>query len=381
MSKKKLMRMMAMESLEVETISSDTGHESDANPFSVDDTSDSGLTVSSSDQESVAEKIRFIEAKQKILKQAAVMLSEEELYDASTALSVCEGPNTLPSETQGSIWNEAKGILRALNTKASETDAALSRDYPRPSIRGPSQRSRKRPKIDTSRVQRIDSTVYDPTLDLPAGGQAVNTLCPVQIDGMWMAQALLRSSRSQGIQRSGRDRTYDNRWKIVSDPTQRYSVGLLPPSHLGLKSSIDIQEAMSVSQEARLVTMSTPPFSVVHANKAFLHVAGCQSCDIVGVPVESIFQVSSLEPLDSNEGIAGILFESQLLNQDIHVNIRVIPVVDRRSMCLSHVLVQLVGRTDETTFQPQVPPVPRVADPLGATRDHAHSHEMVGAMG
>ena len=120
------------------------------------------------------------------------------------------------------------------------------------------------------------------------------------------------------------DRQDQPSWRmVVSDGSLSASSRLVPPATMSLQHAVDLQDVITVTDEARLVVESTPPFCIVvrvhcqqpiptssslhspilyslllflfvqHANKAFLECANLQGTDaLVGRPVESIFRVS-----------------------------------------------------------------------------------------
>lgn len=169
----------------------------------------------------------------------------------------------------------------------------------------------------------------------------------------------------------------DCRWRVVSDPVT-CSLGLLPPNSMSLPNAVDLQEAIAVTDQARLVTQSTPPFCVVHVNRAFLLLAGLGAREhIIGKPVESMIQITQPIPKTENDAASAAPTSADDDDDDgendqrcldsiisLHQNhtacrIRVVPVVDRsrrrrisrnrRSSRMSHVLIQVLP---STTTQP-----------------------------
>ena len=203
-----------------------------------------------------------------------------------------------------------------------------------------------------------------------------------------LSLALVLGSKINSQQLPGSDSFGDARWKIVSDPRQRYSLGLLPPSHVHLTSSIDIQEAISFTPEARIVTTSTPPFSVVHANKAFLQKADCSSRDLIGNPIESIIHVTDVIPVTAGGQSQGVIIEGVLSvagsGEDKPCRIRVVPVTDRQSSCLSHVMIQIEddGSHEEAACATEARSSRVSAPGRRASQDlKSYPQEMVGAVG
>jgi hypothetical protein len=191
----------------------------------------------------------------------------------------------------------------------------------------------------------------------------------------------------------------DDIWTVVSDPLT-CSSGLLPPSGRFIQNAVEIEEAISFTTEARLVTQSTPPFLVVHVNRAFLLMAGLNAKEsLIGRPVESIVKVIGEVPTTAtattttpttattpcSNTLRGVIFSPDNLTA---CRIRALPVVDRSRRqristdvhsCMSHVLIQVEPDTTVRAPCPQqesVQSLQTVVQPCSsATRN------VVGAVG
>jgi len=166
----------------------------------------------------------------------------------------------------------------------------------------------------------------------------------------------------------------DCRWRVVSDPVT-CALGLVPPRNMSLTHAVPLGDAIAVTDQARLVTQSTPPFCVVHVNRAFLLLAGLGDSKehIIGRPVETMVQIlpgamargpplhRQLDDKDDDERF----FESivSLRGRVTPCRIRVVPILSQSSRrcrrriskdryisspassssaaCMSHVLVEV----------------------------------------
>ena len=183
-----------------------------------------------------------------------------------------------------------------------------------------------------------------------------------------MARALLWG---EPCQRS----VIDCSWQKFYDPYS-CSGGLIPPTNMSMKHAVDLQEAMTVTDEPRLLTQAAPPFNVVHVNRAFLLLAGVGDCakphSMVGRPVESFFQVTQVvgPPEDKQQNY----LESILALDDakrLTCRIKIIPIMDRRKRrrlsvdmnrmysCMSHVLIKVQQVSEHVNDHPS-----RSATPL-----------------
>jgi hypothetical protein len=82
----------------------------------------------------------------------------------------------------------------------------------------------------------------------------------------WLTKALLWSSSGSSRDESATARTAalpsQGSWTVATDPFT-YTFGLVPPPAVSLDDAFDLQDVINVSQEARVVTQSSPPFCVV----------------------------------------------------------------------------------------------------------------------
>jgi hypothetical protein len=284
-----------------------------------------------------------------------------------------------------------------------------------------------RGQINLTRVQHVDSLSYDHKTAAPSQmdqqddmkeQQQLLAKLPTVVfgKGQWMAQALVwmssasssssSSSQQQVVTEEDSDDSYSNnnsssssssnnhdnivinpqdcRWKVISDPFT-CSLGLVPPSNISMQqmSHVTIEEALSFTTEARLVTQPTPPFCVVFVNKAFMQLAGGLKSkeSLIGKPVESILLLASSasasfaleqqqqQPQELNTPFAAVatadeqhsqqsMLHCMLSSEDRVVaacRMQVVPVLDRfrrrrLSMssysCMSHLMIRVLPSDD-----------------------------------
>jgi hypothetical protein len=353
---------------------------SDSDPF--DDTSDED-----NEETSISRRIDFLSEKRSLLKRAYKVMAQEENYDAAIAIDTVRNPKV---EAYNSIWTQAKGVLKELNEAAgtstlsssfssfranddNNTGDQQSGGYLRAKKNNPDPSD---PKIDKSSVRRViakrsGDVEVSRRDDVRELSYISSIPSPVFGDGQWLAQALVYSAPTthqvQPITSA------DCRWKVVSDPFTS-ALGLVPPSSVSMNNAVDIQEATAFTEEPRLVTQSTPPFCVVHANKAFLILANLPAQDtLIGRPIESVIQVTQQDidmsrpadiMIDTPENITnsdddGRYLESILSRGDKKAcRIQVVPVLDRSQRqsitetsysCMSHVLIRVRESTTSST--------------------------------
>ena len=99
----------------------------------------------------------------------------------------------------------------------------------------------------------------------------------------------------------------------------------------------------------RIIVQSTPPFRVVHVNKAFSKFASRAATEVIGKPIEALVQVSheftcaSYENSDISDG--AMCMESKFLDSDQTTKISVTPVVDKSKSCqegMTHLLIKML---------------------------------------
>ena len=108
--------------------------------------------------------------------------------------------------------------------------------------------------------------------------------------------------------------------------------------------------------------MPTPPFAVVHINKAFCTMTGLSPAQVIGSPVEKVIQVvqeipkvsmSDLQDADTRADLRGRFLLRPAGTKDLlpMCEVHVAPITDRsqESRGMSHVLVKIkpVEPTDE----------------------------------
>ena len=342
--------------------------------------SDSDIMFSSDEDdafsEDMEETIDFIRQKQGILKRAAgVLFDEEEIYNASTAkrtshMTEAENPSS-------SIWEQAKRLVPQKKVPPKWTNIRRNFVENRRGEKKMLQPNPRDPAINLGDVGHVDSAVYDRSESSEeSDNDDMDELPEVAFhQGQWMAQALIRSSSTFVSDQPSNPA--DCLWKVISDPLT-CSLGLLPPPSISMEHGMTIEDALALSGEARILTQATPPFCVVHVNKAFMMLAGLVSkASIIGTPVESILQVTqdimgTPKTNPENDFIRARFLRSRVLpvvpndddnnNNDsdedyVHCRMMVVPVMNRsrrrrlmpharqgkRYSCMSHVLIRIGG--------------------------------------
>jgi hypothetical protein len=316
----------------------------DENPTSGDG-SDSDPALFSDDEIDYS----FVQAKQKILKRAADIFFHEERFDALTDLS--EHRRYDPSAE--SIWDEAKDFMRTLDqvtgpitktTKVKKPAAGRASKKPKlAEIRkceNPCD-----PRVDVTLVGRNSSTKFGRDIALVKCNisSSLNVLpTSFMTQCQWMTQVLLYNKASRPL--DSNNSTDTPCWKIMSNPLD-CSCGMIPPSSMDMARRVDLNFALSIVDEARLVTQSMPPFSVVHVNRAFQKLADlpCDQC-LLGKPIESVIHV----PTDSvpTEESDHVFWSSIITMSNTQCRLEAFPVVQGRSlqstssdMYMSHILI------------------------------------------
>jgi hypothetical protein len=365
--------------------SGDSGYNSDVgvdNATSEDTTSEEGQTSESEpfpfssessscdEEEDMDAQIEYLGEKQKLLKRASHVLACEEAYTASNALFEVYQRK---EDAIDSIWSQAREYLELQKNQGDEGGGTASETACMPPPPTSPTRivklvhSPRDPSIDVSQVECTTSKKYQDgysdSTAVSGPSSLLQELSPVNMfrDGQWMAQALVWSTQKSTGKSSSSANKLSKHWRVISDP-QTCTLGLMPPSDLSMKDSVCLEEAITMTDEPRLVAQSTPPFCVVYVNKAFLVLAGLKSSrNIIGKPIESVVQVT--------QEINGQRHESRYLESELLLSqsssskkrkacrIRVVPVVDRskrrrlanhhhrRSSAsyMSHILVPVLG--------------------------------------
>lgn len=339
-----------------------SGFDSDEWPHSSD------ITAQDEDTDSCFD---FLNSKQRILARVSEVLGREEKFTASKALKAAKQTSFPSSE----LMKEARSVLWTLGLRANAFEPQILPTLS-PKYTAWSRKSPRHPAIDVSYCEHLQADIWKSRQRAIAKSQhrGANTLLnlprSVFCEGQWMAQALVWSAPSIQ-QRKEADQSDQFLWKVISNPMTQ-SLGLLPPTGISMENAIDIEEAVAISDEARVVTQSTPPFCVVYANKAFLELSGIQSKDsIIGRPVETIIHVpdpsaistdsvgSDVVQLSEKKSLSGSL----CFKEDTVCTISVTPVVDQnrkheprnlnplaiknvanhggKYSCMSHILIQI----------------------------------------
>ena len=339
--------------------------------------SDAVSTGSDDDSsEDVEETIEFLRQKQGILKRASTFLfNQEEAYDASTAKTAWQ-TNLRDTSSSVSIWNQAKRVV----PQKKSMNATINVRRGGPGSNGGERKvvklNPRDPTIDLGEVQQVSSANFgggngiDEEEEEDDSGSIDGLPEVIFPQGQWMAQGLVRSSDKFSTE-GPQSNPSDCRWKVVSDPLT-CSLGLVPPPSITMEHGMSIEEALSISQEGRLLTQATPPFCIVYVNKAFMMLAGIKAKEsLIGKPVESVLQVGQdilrTPKVDPDEDflaarflrsvVAPLVPEEDSTSEDfIHCSMMIVPVMDRsrrrrltpphnrqarRYSCMSHVLIRI----------------------------------------
>jgi hypothetical protein len=324
------------------------------------------------DDEEIDEKIDYLREKQSLLQRAALCFSREAAYNAATAMS---DTTRAPVDDSDTIWAEAREYLdsrAALNHEAPLDDTTVSSENERnttmmpPPPKKPNlawvkrNRNPRDSRIDVSSVLRTSSKAHEAeNVPYAADTDDASSSSTLQIhsyinmfrQGQWMAEALVWATSKGGDsnpankkRRRCRYSENNTNWRVISDP-RTCTLGLVPPCPL--TESLPLQEAVRITDEARLVAQSTPPFCVVYVNRAFLLFAGLTSShSIVGKPIETVLQVTQ-EIRNQKTYLQSVLCTPN--QPDRSCRIRVVPVVHEGGSCkhrtthasqyMSHIMV------------------------------------------
>ena len=132
----------------------------------------------------------------------------------------------------------------------------------------------------------------------------------------------------------------------------------------------------------RLVTLSAPPFQVVHSNKSFCIFSGLSSQDIIGRPVESLLQLSRDGDRTTVSPPARRALNNCFIVSAIPCQLEVMPVTDKFRNPrggMSHLLVRVQARdTADDGGGNCIDGSALLAKDLGV---HGHQHHVLGAVG
>eukprot|EP00980_Cylindrotheca_fusiformis_P018081 scaffold5799_cov110-Cylindrotheca_fusiformis.AAC.8 len=244
----------------------------------------SSLSSSGSDNSgNIEEQIVFLQEKKKLLIRALNAMKQEEAYDTLNARSYASG-----SIQAGSfLWQEAKEIVNLLKEQEGIDVEPIQRKV-LPSKRKCHDTSpkRKRLRIDLSSVTCISASDFNKHGDTPSPTQPMAT---VVFKGQWMVKALAHFVPSILHQREPHDDTM-GKLEVVDDPNLGLLVMSVPriPFSLG----VSLKTALSFTSLPQLITTPAPPFSIIHANKAFLVFSGLSSREeVICKPVETILRI------------------------------------------------------------------------------------------
>jgi hypothetical protein len=304
-------------------------------------TADGEESLSSSDTiENVDSMIEYLHEKQSLLQRAGDEFRREENYTAATARKYAK--LGLVNDPVNSIWTIAKQLKHVYFISSSTETASSESSSSVQNVDGSSKLnladitahviSPKHPEIDLSKVSCRPSLPMTASTEESETDNDTNTDLSLSINPpsflgrTWMAKAI---AESLSITLDVGTATTDE-WRIVFDPIT-HSSGIIPPNGVSstLADCMLLDDAVGLVSEARLVVRSTPPFSVVFANRAFLQLyGGCNGKEaIVGKPVESIIHDISNFALVQDRNTSNSRFVLHANEQPCIIQIT--PVVDR----------------------------------------------------
>lgn len=85
--------------------------------------------------------------------------------------------------------------------------------------------------------------------------------------------------------------------------------------------SILISEALSLCNQPRLVTLSTPPFTIVHVNAAYTRLTGATSCSVLGQPLKTLVNDNNKSFMMENQQQQGVQCEDEPSLTSLHNDI------------------------------------------------------------
>jgi hypothetical protein len=139
-------------------------------------------------------------------------------------------------------------------------------------------------------------------------------------------------------------------------------------------------QKLTLLHEYRLVTLSAPPFCVVHANKALCIFSGLASSEIIGKPVESLLQVIVDQDTSALSLTASGTLRSNFILSKRPCQLEVMPVTDmfrnpRGGM--SHLLVKVHARDEAQAGLRNA----AIAGSLSKNMSMKGHHQVFGAVG
>mmetsp|Transcript_13963 Transcript_13963/g.33508 ORF Transcript_13963/g.33508 Transcript_13963/m.33508 type:complete len:550 (+) Transcript_13963:352-2001(+) len=364
---------------------------------SKDESSCSSLSGSCTDSD-LDDEIEFLEEKKNILKRASEAMKREEAYTAFHARSIVAGESV--SRAGSSLWEEARGILDVMR---KEGDLDEWKDMPE--VLSPIGNFKscngnqglllldeqgvlrmddldlpinptKRPKIDFSSVGKVTAKDHH----LSAGGCRESS----RKNGMVLQDSSLPASIVEATPILPHDSSSLGHWMTqamvfqipaLAGPSSNSTNGMLDvyldpnlgplvvsPTHVPFQNAIQLAKALEITASAQIITMPTPPFAVVHINKAFCTMTGLSPAQVIGSPVEKVIQVvqeipkvsmSDLQDADTRADLRGRFLLRPAGTKDVlrMCEVHVAPITDRsqESRGMSHVLVKIkpVEPTDE----------------------------------
>ncbi|KAL3914347.1 MAG: hypothetical protein SGILL_006138 [Bacillariaceae sp.] len=328
-----------------------------------DSSVDSNDSSSISSAEDIDTEIAYLKSKQKILERASSKLRQEQAYVACNARGILRGDFSRESK----LWAEAKCVLDVLKKESKLSESSDSDPSP-PKRESPAHQAvefhipaAKRPKIDLVNVNKVSagslrgnvtptrsiisdlSTIASPALPRSVDSPEVNTIAVQSSHSHWMPQVMVYQIPALV------SRNAITSLDVMLDP----NVGLLvvSPEHLPFQNGIQLTKALEFTTSAQIIAMSTPPFAIVHVNKAFCEASGLSHADVIGKPVEEIIEVEQDIPSDVDSVGSPLPLQSRFLISDgKKCLIHVAPITDRsqNTRGMTHILVKIEEVADSS---------------------------------
>ena len=267
------------------------------------------------DKDTLSDRIAFLKEKQDILSRFSSHLNSEDVYVAYHAKLGGR------KRTEPEIWKRARKLAKS-----------NGKEKPPPAIIIPEKKLKATPRdlsIDINRVKTVsasDTTILSAS---DSSQSIVRKSAPLDTIDHWMIKTIERSHRP----------LTNKKWEYI--PCHDYQPALVPP--FACDDQMTMDQAIEITDEARIIASATPPFVVVYSNRAFLMMLRSPE-SIIGSPVESIIQVES----DYNEATGPV--HGRLRDQNdclVHVD----PIFDesRDAKVVTHILVRVEAATSASS--------------------------------
>lgn len=312
-----------------------------SSPSSTAESSGDSSEIESSDIES---EISFLQKKQTLMKRAISAMKREEEYDASQAREIIQ----LSKSDCSPLWQEAKEVLEVLNRRGDKESAPKTKKRP-PQVKSHVKiQAPKRSRIDLSSVVCLSAHDFEEKFALNVSPNALPAMTSMPLEcstGSWVGFALACCLSNAPAQST--TSFPDRHWGIFIDPNKGQVI--FPPGKQVLQNTIRLKDALDFTSAAQLIALPSPPFSIVHANKAFSILSGLPNHEVIGKPLELILQVkqeTTGAPRESNAMTQDSSLQSELFSSKKRCSLDVIPVNENNSEStrsgMTHLLVKVV---------------------------------------